>query len=385
MNAIQSWFIQVTAQPHIHAVLSAIYNFVLPPFMHPRQRGGHAALPYFALHNIERIVQSYLWFLIIGAVVYTVVVRHAGRKQRFQYALLNREPDEKFSLSGIFKYLLPKSMYGHRSVKVDLMYWPISLVLNFFGLLGATVGVGLVQSWLVHHLGHSPLYLPANGLTFAVQLVVVLLAYDFGRFMWHWQGHTFPFFWEFHKGHHSVEVLHPFFIRTHPVDMFIRNAYTGAGGGLIAGTLLYALGINVSVTALTWAASFTAVIDMLQWFEHSHVRISFGRHLNRFFYAPFMHHIHHGAALEHMNKNLGITGGLILWDKLFGTLYWPKPGEKVIWGASLEELGDNNPHRTLWGFLSGPFVGAYQVLRKRNSGAETQPIVATAGTQTTAS
>lgn len=385
MNAIQSWFIQVTSQPQVHAVLKAIYTFLLPPFLQPRVRGVHPALPIFALHNVERVVQSYIWFLLMGFLLYTFSVRHFGRDKRFSYALLNKEPDRKFSLRGTFEYLLPKSMYGHRSVKVDLMYWPFSTVLNFFGLLSATIGVGVVATWLQRHAGHSPLTLPMNVFTFALQVVIILLARDFGRFMWHWQGHASAFFWEFHKGHHSVEVLHPFFIRTHPVDMFIRNAYTGVGGGLIGGALIYALGMKVSVGALAWAASFTAVIDMMQWFEHSHVRISFGKYLDRFFYAPFMHHIHHGAALEHMNKNLGITGGLILWDKLFGTLYWPKPGEKITWGASMEELGENNPHRTLWGFIAGPFVGAYHVLRGRNSNTLEQPIGATPSTQTSAS
>jgi sterol desaturase/sphingolipid hydroxylase (fatty acid hydroxylase superfamily) len=78
-----------------------------------------------------------------------------------------------------------------------------------------------------------------------------------------------------------------------------------------------------------------------------------------------MHHVHHGAKPEHMNKNLGITGGLILWDYLFHTLYWTKPGEEIIWGASMQELGENNPHKTLRGFVAGPFIAAVQVLRGR--------------------
>jgi hypothetical protein len=62
--------------------------------------------------------------------------------------------------------------------------------------------------------------------------------------------------------------------------------------------------------------------------------------------------------------NLGITGGFILWDYLFGTLYWPKPHERVVWGASLEELGPHNPHRNLKGFFYGPFVAAFRTLRR---------------------
>jgi sterol desaturase/sphingolipid hydroxylase (fatty acid hydroxylase superfamily) len=68
-----------------------------------------------------------------------------------------------------------------------------------------------------------------------------------------------PFFWEFHKGHHSAEILHPFGVRTHPVDMFIRNTYLVAGGGLIGGALIYLLGMNFSVAAASYTASALAL------------------------------------------------------------------------------------------------------------------------------
>jgi len=245
---------------------------------------------------------------------------------------------------------------------------------GFFGLAGVTLGPGIVQSWLLHRLGPSPLHLPQNGLTIALQVILVVLARDFGRFMWHYQGHVVPFFWEFHKGHHSAEVLHPFGVRTHPVDRFIGNTYTGAGSGLIAGGLIYGLGMSYSVTTIYYVTLLLAIFGVLEIFEHTHVRVSFGRPCNRIFYAPYMHHFHHGALPQHMNVNLGITGGLTLWDYLFGTLYWPTPQEKIVWGASLQELGDNNPHRTLEGFFWGPFVAAFGTLRRRRPAAGlTQP------------
>ncbi len=30
----------------------------------------------------------------------------------------------------------------------------------------------------------------------------------------------------------------------------------------------------------------------------------------------------------------------------------------------MEELGENNPHRTLWGFFSGPFIEAFRTLKR---------------------
>src|SRR5262249_23696460 len=157
--------------------------------------------------------------------------------ERFSYAQPIAEPGDEFSLSGAFRYLLPVSFYRHPSFRFDMLWLPFSIVLNFFGLLGVTLGPGIVQGLLLQRFGHSPLSLPDNRLTLALQVILVLLARDFGRFLWHYQGHVVPFFWEFHKGHHSAEVLHPFGVRTHPVDMFIRNTYTGVGSGLIAGGL----------------------------------------------------------------------------------------------------------------------------------------------------
>jgi sterol desaturase/sphingolipid hydroxylase (fatty acid hydroxylase superfamily) len=347
-------------------VLHSIYAFLLP-----QEHAQKASLIHFALNSLQNIAHSLVWFLLVGLLVYgfSLTRRDRAGAQRFSYSQPIAEPGDKFSLRGALRYLLPASFYSHPSFRFDMLWLPFSIVMNFFGLLGVTLGPAIVQSWLLSRFGHAPLNLPENGFTIALQVVLVLLARDFGRFLWHYQGHVVPFFWEFHKGHHSAEVLHPFGVRTHPVDMFIRNTYTGVGSGLIAGALIFALGMRYSVTSIYVVTLCLAIFTVLEIFEHTHVRVSFGPTINRFFYAPYMHHFHHGALPQHMNVNLGITGGLTLWDYLFGTLYWPKPGENIVWGASLEELGENNPHRTLNGFIIGPFVAALRTLRRNKSGA----------------
>jgi sterol desaturase/sphingolipid hydroxylase (fatty acid hydroxylase superfamily) len=344
----------------------SIYAFLLP-----LEHAQKSSLVQFALGSLQNIAHSLVWFLLVGLLIYCLSLSRRDRAgvQRFSYAQPIDEPGSKFSLKGALRYLLPGSFYRHASFRFDMLWLPFSIVMNFFGLLGVTLGPALVQSWLLNRFGHSPVQLPENGFTIALQVLLVLLARDFGRFMWHYQGHVVPFFWEFHKGHHSAEVLHPFGVRTHPVDMFIRNTYTGVGSGLIAGGLIYTLGMTYSAASIYWVTVCLAIFTILEIFEHTHVRVSFGKRINRIFYAPYMHHFHHGALPQHMNVNLGITGGLTLWDYLFGTLYWPKPGENIVWGASLEELGENNPHRTLNGFLVGPFVAALRTLRRRKSNA----------------
>jgi len=321
-------------------------------YLGPHANTTHQSFATYALGSFVSIARNYFWFLLIGMAIYALFVRSRG---------------ERLSPLAGLKYLLPSSVYRTPSVRIDLMMVPISWVFNFVLFAGLAVGSGVVQIWLVQHYGHSPLQVPKGWMAVTLQILFTLLGTDMARFAWHYQGHKVPFFWEFHKGHHSAEALHPVFIRTHPVDMFIRLLYMDLGGGLVGGGLMYVMGVDASATGAGCLAVIGTVFHFMQQFEHSHVKVSFGSRLDRIFYPPHFHQIHHSALLEHRDKNLGLTGGLCLWDRLAGTLYIPAPGEKVVFGASLEELGDNNPHRRLWGFLSGPFIGAAKSLRRRRA------------------
>ncbi len=334
MDAIES---QLTA------FLQAAYTFV-----QPQSTRGMSLVP-FALTNLENILRGYVWFIVAGLVI---------------YAVYGRQPGERFSLIGGFKFILPSSIYRHASFKFDLLWLPFQIALSFFVFSALSIGAEAVQHWLAGRFGPSPISIPEGGIAVALQVIFILLAADFARFLWHYQGHSMPLFWAFHHGHHSAEVLHPFFVRTHPMDMLVRMAYMGALSGILGGSLIYITGMTVTGSAAAWVTGIGSAALLFQHFEHSHIRISFGKFLDRIFYAPHMHQIHHSAIVAHHDKNLGITGGLILWDYLFGTLYWRKPGEEVIYGGRLDELGENNPHRTLKGFLLNPFKVARKALKE---------------------
>lgn len=381
MNLLELGVGETAPQSLGRALLDLAYRIVAPPFLQPHRAGHATTLLAAALGVLEHMAQIFVWFFVAGVIVYALSVgaRGKARLPRFVYPKTIGQIDERFTLRGAFKYLLPADVYRNRSFWVDMFWLPFSTILNFFGLAGLVMGTALVQGWLQQHLGHSPLSIPDGLFAVVLQVVIVLVARDFGHYVWHIQGHTIPFFWEFHKGHHSAEVLHPFHVRTHPVDMFIRNTYIAVGGGLISGAVIYLLGMKFSVTTAAWIAIWGACVEVLQLPEHSHVRLSFGKFLDSIIYPPYLHHFHHGAKPEHMNVNLGLTGGLVLWDRLFGTYYNPKPGEEVVWGASLEELGDRNPHRTLWGFFFTPFVEAFRTLRPRPAAVDPRQTLPTGG------
>lgn len=322
----------------------------------PHAASTHQPFWSYAMGSLANVGRSYAAFILLGIFVYLFFLRRR---------------DQPFSLIAALQHLLPREIYTHRSFRVDLMWLPLSWVMNFLVFAGLTLGAGAMQMWLARRFGATSWAVPEGGWAVLLQVVFTLLGADIARFAWHYQGHKVPFFWAFHKGHHSPEVLHPIFIRTHPVDMFIRLAYMQVGGGLLGGGMMYLCGVSPSTTAAAFMTYIVAALHVLQGFEHSHVPISFGATLDRIFYPPHFHPFHHGALMKHRDKNFGITGGLTLWDQLAGTLYIPEPDEKPVLGASMEELGDTNPHRTLWRFLKEPFVAAAASIGWRGATAQT--------------
>ena len=55
--------------------------------------------------------------------------------------------------------------------------------------------------------------------------------------------HRIPALWEFHKVHHSAEVLTPItFYRSHPVDMLVQTVAEALASGIVTSVFLYVFG-----------------------------------------------------------------------------------------------------------------------------------------------
>jgi sterol desaturase/sphingolipid hydroxylase (fatty acid hydroxylase superfamily) len=296
------------------------------------------------------VLNQYAVFFLIGALIFARSVQRGVETCSFR-ALLN--------------YLLPASIYRHTSFKVDLVAFPIEVTLRYFIFAALALSASSVQSWLLRLFGQLPLTIPNGGAAISLQVIILYLAADFARFLWHYQAHKIPVFWDLHHAHHSAEVLHPVAVRIHPLDRLIEYIYIGIGGGLIAGTLIYLGGMQLSPTAAPFIAGLGVVLGILAGFQHSQIWISYGSAINRVFYSPCMHLVHHSALLRHRDKNLGQVGGLALWDYLFGTLYIPKSREEFPFGSDISELGSNNPHQSLAQLYVRPVKAALQTLRAR--------------------
>lgn len=191
--------------------------------------------------------------------------------------------------------------------------------------------------------------------------VMLFLAYELGYWFNHWLSHRVPVLWEFHKVHHSAEVLTPLTnFRVHPVYTWIFANIIAFSTAVANGLANYLFGS----TAFQYALSDSNIIlvffiHLYVHLQHSHVWISFTGWLGRVFVSPAHHQVHHSTNPKHFNKNFGSC--LALWDWMFGTLYVPgKEREKLTFGVE----PDQYPAHTITGELLAPFIRAAAQLRK---------------------
>ena len=159
--------------------------------------------------------------------------------------------------------------------------------------------------------------------TRAVITVMLFLAYELGYWFNHWLSHKVPLLWEFHKVHHTAEVLTPLTnFRVHPVYTWVfANILALLDGGRQRPRQLHVRRDRVSIRAADTNIILVLFIHAYVHLQHSHMWISFRGVLGRIFVSPAHHQVHHSTDPKHFNKNFGSC--LALWDWMFGTLYVP--------------------------------------------------------------
>lgn len=269
------------------------------------------------------------------------------------------------TVRGWLRYLLPRKIFASRTFVDDLtLFFVGSLIYSFwlFGPLQALLSwtAGAVSSGLQAHFqppGAGNGVVARSLVTFAGVVVA-----DLAFFLAHLAQHRLPILWEFHKTHHSAEVLEPFAtFRRHPVDIILEGAVSAIFAGALYGSLIFVCGEEISPIR-SFGVNVLLGAYLLAGFclQHSHVWLTFGP-LDRFLISPAAHQIHHSRAVNHLDRNFGNM--LSIWDRLFGTYVRPRGRERLMFG-----LDDGTTHRGLFQLYLGPVRGALMLVLTRLRG-----------------
>ena len=254
------------------------------------------------------------------------------------FAWQRRKRGRRIRLRTLARVLFPRRIMTHRSNQVDVFYlffnvFIFSILFGWAVLSYHFVSNGIIAGLVVLFGPATPSTLSPY-VTRAAITVMLFLAYELGYWFNHWLSHKVPLLWEFHKVHHTAEVLTPLTnFRVHPVYGWIFANILAFSAAVANGFGHYLFGD----TAYQYALADTNIVLVLfihayVHLQHSHVWISFRGALGRIFVSPAHHQVHHSADPKHFNKNFGSC--LALWDWMFGTLYVPaKKREPLVFGV----------------------------------------------------
>ncbi len=269
------------------------------------------------------------------------------------------------SQQSLLRYLLPKSLVLHSSALNDYLFFYVNAIFQGAFITGLFSGFSTVVSYAVFERltdsGISQPVLLFSGSQWGIVWCTLILALvgDLALYLSHYMQHRIPWLWEFHKVHHSAEVLTPITVfRVHPMDNVLAFSLGGLFNGATLGLLLWGSGesfgfYNIAGTNILLIVFYLAGYNL----RHSHAWLSFGPVLNRIFISPAQHQIHHSSDFRHYDKNLGFM--FAFWDGWMGTLYVPKSREKLVFGLGEQE---NKRFNGLWNLYLMPFVQLFEKL-----------------------
>ena len=270
--------------------------------------------------------------------------------------------------SGLLKYLFPREVLGHRSARVDYRFFVVNTIgLAFFIspiLLGTKPVMEATVAALRPFVGFDGIGVVPGPVDHLIYTAAIIIALDGGVFLAHYLQHKVPVLWEFHKVHHSAEVLTPITVyRMHPVDDILTGTLSSVTIGVVAGVFhsIY----TVTPTAIL-VFNLNLFIFIFYFFgynlRHSHVWLAYPTGLSHILISPAQHQIHHSSAPQHFDRNFGFI--FAFWDWMAGSLYVPKKREELNFGLDADE---HLAFDSVWQLYARPFRRVMERYRPRRS------------------
>lgn len=262
-----------------------------------------AALGYFNDSG-----QRLYWVYLIGAVVaiWLLILCSAQYKNR-----------------SLLKLLLSPKLWWHSSARQDYVVFVVNRIIRGLfvaPLLISMVPIAIFVSDCLEQFVQVGLFSNApEWLIILIFTSTLFIFDDLSRFLLHYLSHKVPILWDYHKVHHSAMVLTPVTVyRIHPFESFLYATRMAIAQGVAVGISFVLFATKLHAVDILGANVFVFVFNVCgSNLRHSHVWLSWGQRLERYFISPAQHQMHHSQNKQYYDCNFG--SALALWDRLFGT------------------------------------------------------------------
>jgi sterol desaturase/sphingolipid hydroxylase (fatty acid hydroxylase superfamily) len=231
--------------------------------------------------------------------------------------------------------------YKTKNFRVDALYafFDLSHISHAFFIIPATLGIGKIleanfSNFALDYFDDKPVWL---------QLCVLFVIIDLAVYFWHRLQHSNIIIWQFHKVHHSQEIMSGLTVfRKTILDRLLD---------------LFVLTIPAFVLSIdyTYPIYILIITNIHQLLIHTGVGVSFGI-LDKIIVSPSFHEHHHSKNKKHLHCNYG--SALSIWDHIFGT-FVPNTNETLEYGIQNEVVPES--------FLKQifvPLIGVYDLIKK---------------------
>ncbi|MGC1503448.1 MAG: sterol desaturase family protein [Sulfitobacter sp.] len=284
-------------------------------------------------------------FLILNDPSQRIYFLYLGTSVLIAFLIFKSAQGRKISEEKTFLgFLFPKKVWSNPSAWLDLRYF------FFHSIFGKVFMVGL-SAWAfalafklvsggmsVTEIENGNELSTLSNILIAIGFMVIsTLISDFIGWSCHYLQHKSPLLWQFHKVHHSAEVMHPVSnYREHPVDNFFYLTAIGAGYGAILALAVRVFGYAPNAPTVLGVPLVMLAFNLVGYnLRHSHVWLRWPGKLSMIFPSPAHHHVHHSCHPDHIDKNFAFM--FPIWDVIFRTYHMPEDGRDVKFG-----IGDGN-------------------------------------------
>lgn len=265
---------------------------------------------------------------------------------------------------------LSSAIWWHPSARVDYRFYIVNAVVVPLVLAPVLFQDASIIAWLDRTFGASRGGALSSAPEVAARVSYTLLffvAYDFGRFVAHSLLHDIRWLWEFHKVHHSAEVLTPLTsFRVHPIDLAVMVWVPTITTGVLTWSFHRFIDPGIGVYTFLGLHILFWPSNLIGNLRHWQVWVSYGRTLNHWLISPAHHQLHHSAETRDWGRNRGFE--LAIWDRMYGTLRVPEDQRETFRMG----LGDDTDGR--WHSVGRLYFWPFGLLAKRLLGRESKPV-----------
>lgn len=282
-----------------------------------------------AFHAESRLFYLYL----VTSLLFAWVIWHRARAA-------NRETET------FLRFLFPTRVWSNPSAWLDLRYFFFHQLLGNFAMLGVSLAVTVfVFQALTGFDGlqdiHNATVIDGwQGAALAIGFMTIsFVVSDFTAFLLHYLQHKIPLLWQFHKVHHSAEVMHPLSnFREHPIDELAYHTGIGATYGVVVALAVLTIGYVPDIPLILGVPIFVFLFNVAGYsLRHSHIWLRWPGRWSMVFPSPAHHQVHHSSHPDHLDKNFAFF--FPIWDVIFGCYIMPDDNRDVKYGVTEKDRG----------------------------------------------